>query len=794
MTSATGTCSVFFNQAGNGNYSAAPQITDTASATTASTSISVTSVSPSSESFGQDAPVTITAVLSWSGSGSAPTAADVAIGGNGNGTYGATSCGSPSGDTLTCTATYTPTTNDANGNYTESASFSGDSNYSSSTSSQTNNFSIGTETTTTGVACTPNPSTYGSSVTCTATVNTQNGDVKGRHTRVKSLQATGNVTWSANTGCSASALSGDPGTATCNTSACRRVRTRSLPPMRVTATTTEAPATRASIVNPGTLSINVTSVSPSSEDYAADVTATITATLSWTGGNTPTASDVTIGGNGPSSYGTTSCGAPSGNTMTCTNTYTPTPADTPGTYTETASFSGDGNYGAVSSSQTNNFTINNATTTTSVVSGTNPSTYGQSVTFTATITAENGFVKGRVRGKVKSNDLTGTVAWSANTGCGTTNVTGGTGGNPATATCTTSGLAVGSHHVYATYSGDSEHGGSSGHLSSPQVVNQATTSIDVTNVTPSSESFAQDAPVTITAVLTWSGTGTAPTAANVTIAGNGNGTYGTTSCGTPSGTTLTCSNSYTPSNADAAGSYTETASFSGDTNYTSSNSPETNNFIIGAETTSTGVTGGGTSTYGQSVTFTATVNTQNGDVRGRAGRRGRAISRQATGTVTWSGNTGCSASTLSGDPGTATCTTSILNAGSDTVTATYGGDSDHSGSAGSTSQTVNHGEPGDQCHVHSDHGDAEEQLHGDGYGRRQRQRAGLHFIGWLHQRGRNLHDGDDRAHSVRCDHQPGGEQQLHGCSAIQPERNGSRGGDPDQEFDRAIVGVLRQHL
>ena len=32
--------------------------------------------------------------------------------------------------------------------------------------------------------------------------------------------------------------------------------------------------------------------------------------------------------------------------MTCTNTYTPTPSDTPGTYTETASFSGDGNYGA----------------------------------------------------------------------------------------------------------------------------------------------------------------------------------------------------------------------------------------------------------------------------------------------------------------------------------------------------------------------------------------------------------------------------------------------------------------
>jgi hypothetical protein len=60
-----------------------------------------------------------------------------------------------------------------------------------------------------------------------------------------------------------------------------------------------------------------------------------------------------------------------------------------------------------------------------------------------------------------------------------------------------------------------------------------------------------------------------------------------------------------------------------------------------------------------------------------------------SGTVTWSSNTGCSASTVSGYPGVATCTTSSLNAGSDTVTATYSGDSNHSGSAGSFSQTVN---------------------------------------------------------------------------------------------------------
>jgi hypothetical protein len=50
------------------------------------------------------------------------------------------------------------------------------------------------------------------------------------------------------------------------------------------------------------------------------------------------------------------------------------------------------------------------------------------------------------------------------------------------------------------------------------------------------------------------------------------------------------------------------------------------------------------------------------------------------GTVTWSSNTGCAASTVSGDPGTAQCITTSLPQGSDTITATYSGDGNHSGS------------------------------------------------------------------------------------------------------------------
>ena len=149
---------------------------------------------------------------------------------------------------------------------------------------------------------------------------------------------------------------------------------------------------------------------------------TITAVLSWTG-NGPALPpvDVTIGGNGPSGYSATTCGAPSGDTMTCSATYTPTGADTVGSYTESASFSGDSNYTGSGSSQSNNFSI----------------------------TAQ-------------------------------------------------------------------------------------TPSINVTSVNPASEVYGQDAASTITAVLSWFGSGTAPTASDVSITTNApGGALGATSCGTP---------------------------------------------------------------------------------------------------------------------------------------------------------------------------------------------------------------------------------------------------------------------
>jgi hypothetical protein len=741
----------------------------------ASTAISVTSVSPNNEDYAADSPVTITAVLSWSGSGSAPTAGNVVISGNGNGTYSAASCGSASGNTISCTATYTPTNADTPGSYTESAAFSADSNYTASSSSQTNNFTINQATSTTSVSSGANPSVYGSSVTFTATVSGENGFVS-KHPTVKrgnskkTPDPTGSVTWSGNTGCGTTPVSGNPGVAACTTSslgggsdtvtatysgdsnhsassgsvsqtvnpASQTITFTTLPPasaaynsqFTVAATAssglmvyfhasgacTHSGATFTMTSGTGTCtvtatqlgnsnysaatpvvesvtatqlatSISVTSVNPSSEDYGSTTPVTITAVLTWTGnGAAPTAANVTIGGNATAgSYGTTSCGAASGNSLTCTNTYTPN-NDAPGSYTESAAFSADNNYASSSSTQTNNFTINQATSTTAVSSGTNPSVYGSSVTFTATVTGENGDVKRLLakRANVKKTpDPTGSVTWSPNTGCSASTVTG----NPGVATCTTSSLGAGSDTVTASYSGDANHSASSGSVS--QTVSQATTTINVTSVSPASEDYAADSPVTITAVLSWSGSGAAPAAANVKIGGNGNGTYSATSCGSASSDAVTCTATYTPTNADVAGSYTESATFSGDTNYSSSNSSQTNNFTINAATTTTSVSSGtNPSVYGTSVTFTATVSGENGFVT-KLGARNSKKTPDPTGSVTWSASTGCGTTAVSGNPGVASCTTSSLGAGSDTVTASYSGDANHSASSGSVSQTVN---------------------------------------------------------------------------------------------------------
>ncbi|HYM12605.1 MAG TPA: Ig-like domain repeat protein, partial [Bryobacterales bacterium] len=128
------------------------------------------------------------------------------------------------------------------------------------------------------------------------------------------------------------------------------------------------------------------------------------------------------------------------------------------THSITAVYGGDANFNT-STSLALSQGVNQASTNTTVGSSANPSVFGQSVTFTATVAvvAPGG------------GTPTGTVTFLDNgvsIGSGALNGSG-------QATYTTSSLAVGGHPITATYGGDSNHSGSTTSAALSQTVNNA---------------------------------------------------------------------------------------------------------------------------------------------------------------------------------------------------------------------------------------------------------------------------------------------------------------------------------
>jgi len=127
----------------------------------------------------------------------------------------------------------------------------------------------------------------------------------------------------------------------------------------------------------------------------------------------------------------------------------------------------------------------------------------------------------------------------------------------------------------------------------------------------------------------------------------------------------------------ASGSYSFSASYSGDSYYDVSTSACAPFSVNQAPTQTAVVSSVNPSTVGQSVTFTATVSGVGGFV--------------PTGTVGFTDNgnpiSGCSSVAVSS--GTAQCTTSALAAGPDSIVAIYSGDSNYLSSPGKLVQQVN---------------------------------------------------------------------------------------------------------
>ena len=379
----------------------------------------------------------------------------------------------------------------------------------------------------------------------------------------------------------------------------------------------------------------ITSDAPDPSVVGQAVTVNWMVTLDAPGSGTP-AGDVTVSdGEGQSCTAPVAAGGCS---------LTPTGA---GDKTLKATYAGDANSNG--SSDTESHRMNQADTSTSLASSTSSTLFGQSVTFIATVDAVPPGA-GTPTEVVTFMDGPATLGTATLDGAGR-------------ATFTTSSLTVGDHSITAGYGGDSNFNGSSDTES--HQVNQADTSTSLA-WSASSTLFGQSVTFTATVNAVPPGAGT-PT--GVVTFMDGPATLGTATLDGAGRATFTTSSL-------TVGDHSITAGYGGDSNFNGSSDTESHQ--VNQADTSTSLAWSASSTlFGQSVTFTATVNA----VPPGAGT--------PTGVVTFmDGPATLSTATLDG-AGRASFTTSSLAVGDHSITATYEGDSNFKGSSNSVSHQVN---------------------------------------------------------------------------------------------------------
>ena len=309
-----------------------------------------------------------------------------------------------------------------------------------------------------------------------------------------------------------------------------------------------------------------------------------------------------------------------------------------------AVYLGDANY-AGSSSKALTQTISKITTSASLASSPDPSSLGQAVTFTCTVSASNGSPPtGQVTFKEGSTVLGQSMLGAAKA-----------------ARISVSSLTAGTHTITAAYLGNSRFAGSSASVS--QTVNKlaATASIMSASANPSTYGLA----VTFSANV--SGSGATPTG---TVTFDDGTTVLVSSALDASG-----NSSYTTTaTALAGGSHAITAVYSGDNSYSGSTSTALTESVAKAATSTTVSSSSNPSTAGSSVAFKVKVTsgpglTPNGSVTLKE-------HQTVLGTATLSA-------------GNATITLSTLSSGTHLLTASYSGTQNYAASVSHTlSQTV----------------------------------------------------------------------------------------------------------
>jgi hypothetical protein len=295
-----------------------------------------------------------------------------------------------------------------------------------------------------------------------------------------------------------------------------------------------------------------------------------------------------------------------------------------GAHSITAVYDGDANTTG-SSSAAVSVTVSKAAATVTVASSANPSTVGQSVTFTATVTPPA---------------ATGSVQFlDGATPIGTGTLSGGSASVSAPA------LTAGSHSITAVYSGDATYNSGTS-VALAQTVNHASSS---TTASASSGSITVGQSVTLTAAVTpSSATGTVQFLDGATVLGAAALSGGAASI---AATGL------------AVGTHSITAVYGGDAANNGSTSAAVTVTVAKAAASVTATSSLNPSVAGQTVTFTATV-----------------TPLSATGSVQFlDGATPIGTAALIG--GTASLSASGLAAGAHSITAVYSGDGNHNGAA-----------------------------------------------------------------------------------------------------------------
>ncbi len=331
-----------------------------------------------------------------------------------------------------------------------------------------------------------------------------------------------------------------------------------------------------------------------------------------------------------------------------------TPALAAGTHSITAFYSGDAR-NASGTAPVVTQTVTGQTPIMTISSSLNPSIFGQTVVFSATLSSPSGPTP---VGTATFKDTTASLAL----GTATLNTAG-----VASVTVSLSSLGLGAHTIAVTYSGDSVY--TNGTASLTQTVLQAQTTTTLTSsLNPSTSGSA----VTFTATVASVSTPVPPTINSVQFKDGSTviGTVTLTSAGTATFTT----------SALAVGTHSMVAHYRETTNFNDSNSTTLSEVVNGLNVSATTALTSSLNPgiYGQAVSFIANVSSSSGPT--------------PTGTITFQDATKgvtLGTITLAGGSGTFTTGATTLAAGSHVISATYSGDNNYSSGGASFTQTVN---------------------------------------------------------------------------------------------------------